>query len=164
MKEIQLTQGKVALIDEADADLIEGYGWYAYRSPKNGEYYAQANVRRDQSRYTTIKMHRLIAAAESGEQVDHANHNGLDNRRSNLRRCTQSQNQANARKRKDSSGWKGVHFVKSSRVWRTRIQVRGRRILVGDFKNPEDAATAYNFAAAEHFGEFACFNLAKENQ
>jgi len=96
--------------------------------------------------------------AQTGQQVDHINHNPLDNRRCNLRLCTNGQNTANARKHKDgiTSQFKGVSWDKYAQSW--CVQVQGSR--VGRFKSEMEAARAYDNAARVAFGEFAHLNFA----
>jgi len=107
-------------------------------------------------------MHKMILACSS--DVDHADTNGLNNQRLNLRPASESQNQANARKMAaTSSTFKGVDWNKETRKWRARVNVRGKRINIGYFKDEVDAATAYNFAAFEHFCEYALLNAPRPN-
>jgi hypothetical protein len=111
MKEIQLTQGKVAFVDDSDFELVNQFKWHAYRE-LGRRWYAQRNVRLSDGR-TTQSMHRFIMGLEHGDprQVDHRDRfHTLDNRRSNLR-VTVTQNQQNVGKRKDNtSGFKGVYW------------------------------------------------------
>jgi hypothetical protein len=105
-------------------------------------------------------MHRQVANPPDDLLVDHINHNGLDNRRSNLRFATDSTNQQNARKSitKTTSRFKGVDFVKPTGKWRARISVAGKRLFLGSFTDELDAALAYDNAARKYFGEYACLN------
>lgn len=98
---ILLTQGKYAIVDASDYEWISLYRWYA---KKDGHtYYALASSGKK------IKMHRVILGAKEGQLTDHLNRNGLDNRRCNLRICTQSQNQANSQRSCGTSHFKGVY-------------------------------------------------------
>lgn len=106
-------------------------------------------------------MHRLILDAPAGRDVDHANMNGLDNRRVNLRLASHSQNAANQRKcrKKTLSRYKGIYYYRRrKRPWCAQIKVRGRNKHLGYFETEEEAALAYNRAALEHFGKFARLN------
>ncbi len=103
-------------------------------------------------------MHRQIMGAPAGMVVDHVNHKTLDNQRENLRVCTQSQNNANQRKTRGASRFKGVAWHKRTGKWHARIGKNGRRHHLGCFNNEALAAQAYNAAALEHFGEFALLN------
>ena len=104
-------------------------------------------------------MHRLILNAKKGEQVDHINRNGLDNRKKNLRLCSHSQNGINRPFQKNnSSGFKGVHKYKYGGKWEVSIEKGGKNFYVGVFSDKKEAALAYNKKAKELFGEFAYQN------
>ena len=109
-------------------------------------------------------MHRLIMGAQPGQLIDHKNRKGLDNQRGNLRFCTRSQNQANAKKRAGSSRYKGVTWDKHWDKWRAMIGVRSKRFHLGYFDDEDDAGRAYNRAATEYFGEFARPNVIEERE
>lgn len=102
--------GLVTWVDAADIRLIEGYKWYALRRPHTTYVYTKFWNRQAQ-KSNIIYLHRLLLGLCQGDkrQTDHRNHNGLDNRRSNLRIATQSQNCANAKKARGKSRYKGVH-------------------------------------------------------
>lgn len=156
MKKIKLTQGKFALVDNEDFEVLSNYSWVYSPDKKTG--YAHTTVRLDGKR-TTVKMHRMIMSAKKGLQIDHINHNGLDNRRSNLRECTQSQNQANMNVRStSSSGIKGVHQRKDNGRWRAHAFRNGRRVWLGHFNTAKEAAMAYNNYVLKFDGEFARLN------
>jgi hypothetical protein len=90
---------------------------------------------------------------------DHINHNGLDNRRANLRLCTPQQNSFNQRPRRNSTSiYKGVSWNSEVRKWKAEIKHNGRTISIGYFEKEQDAAIAYDDYAAELFGEFAWLN------
>jgi len=155
MREIELTRGKVSLIDDADYESVavfswyarlEGTVWYAIRKAGNGSL-------RD------IRMHRLLLGAPDGMQVDHLNGNGLDNRRENLRLCTNRENQQNRAKQSkpSSSRFKGVSYHGRGK-WQAHIRANGVFRYLGLFASEDDAALAYNVAAKEHFGDFARLN------
>ncbi len=154
MREIQLTQGKVALVDDEDYELASRFRWYVER--KANGWYARRNIRRPDGRKAKILLHRAILGAEPGVGVDHINRDGLDNRRSNLRWASTSQNGANRGLNANStSGYKGVDFQKARGCWRALIECRGRRLHLGVYATPEEAARAYDRAAVEFFGAFA---------
>jgi len=161
MKEIPLTQGKVALVDDEDFDYLNQWKWCAYEDKKNGVWYAErgtciGGVQK------TFRMHRVILGLEHGDkrQGDHSNHNGLDNRQCNLRICTSRQNQQNQRLQKSkSSQFKGVCFRKKTGRWRAYIQTKKTFKSLGCFQKEEIAALAYDMAAIREHGEFAHLNF-----
>jgi len=151
-KRIPLTQGRVAIVNNADYEGLSQHKWYATKG--GAVWYAK----RDE-RGKTVLMHQLILNPPVGTESDHINGDGLDNRRSNLRLCTHAQNQMNSRKRTNcSSQYKGVDWDKSHCKWRARIMADGKRHHLGYFDDEIDAARAYNKAAKKGFGEFAKLN------
>lgn len=151
MKTLPLSQGKVALVDDADYGQVSGFKWTALNS--NGRWYA---YRKEGKR--TVYLHRFLLQTE--QYVDHRNHDGLDNQRENLRSSSPTQNQANRRKSlHTSSRFKGVAWFKRSKCWQVHIQIAGRQTFLGNFKIEEEAARAYDRAAREKFGEFALTNF-----
>lgn len=157
--EIPLTQGKFAIVDAVDADLLE-YKWRAQRSFNT--YYAARSTHTTPQH--TERLHRTILSRIlnrellSSENVDHEDGNGLNCVRSNLRLATTAQNNRNQRRRSDSkSGFKGVFWQADKRKWRARICVNGKNRSLGYFATPEEAHEAYCKAAKELFGEFARF-------
>lgn len=106
-------------------------------------------------------MHRVIMglAPGDGRQVDHIDRNGLNNRRSNLRFATPSQNMYNASSPGNSTGFRGVEKVRGASRFNARIRVDGERFHLGSFPTAEDAARAYDAKAAEAHGEFAVLNF-----
>jgi len=159
MREIPLTQGKVALIDDADYELVSQYKWFADIS--RNTWYARTNVKRPNGSWTSLKMHRLIIGAQKGEQVDHRDRNGLNNTRANLRISTVSQNCQNKRTpQHNKSGYKGVYYesAHTHRPWRAYIKIGNKQHKIGSFATREEAAQAYNEMALKHFGEFAHLN------
>lgn len=152
--EIKLTQGRVALVDDSDLEFLLQWKWCAHR--KANTTYA---VR---SQYTcgvwkTIAMHTAITGYA---YVDHKNGNGLDNRRANLREATVLSNNHN--RRPDAGhAFKGVTPVKDR--WRARILLSGRRVSLGTFSTPEEAARAYDRAAHQQDPEFSYLNFPSEH-
>jgi len=155
VKQISLTHGFVTLVDDEDYATLVKYRWFARHS--GNSLYAQRNERGPEPR-GTVHMHRCIIGCPEGMEVDHVNHNGLDNRRSNLRICTKTQNQANRRKGRGTSKYKGVTFRHDRYRWEARIRAKGRLIQLGTFSDERSAALAYDYAAVGHFGAFACTN------
>lgn len=148
-REIPLTQGYVAVVDDEDYPELSRYNWWIVRSKKH-VYAARHEGRK------TVLMHRQIMSAPDGVDIDHANHGALDNRRCNLREATRSQNMGNAvRVVKRTSEFKGVDYRASRHRFRARIQ----RTFLGHFKTAVEAARAYNEAAIKVYGEFACLNV-----
>ena len=104
-------------------------------------------------------MHRLITNAPEGMEVDHRNHNGLDNRRGNLRTCTPTQHRQTRRPHKNTtSEYKGVWWHTQACKWQARISFRSKPIHIGVFGDEKEAAKAYNKKAKELFGKFAWLN------
>jgi hypothetical protein len=142
MREISLGHGKVMLVDDEDYDFMTQFEWRA-KKDSEGRYYAHA----------TLVAHKLLVKYSI---VDHVNGNGLDNRKENLRVATPQQNSWNRGIRSDSrTGYKGVRYIPDRDAYSVRIQVNGQRKYLGYFKDPVEAAKAYDVAAREHFGEFA---------
>jgi AP2 domain/HNH endonuclease len=163
MLRIPLTQGKVALIDDEDLPLIADYKWSASSGSakrRGAHCYSRATLPGIGPRQRWVLMHRLLLKPEPGQQVDHVNGDGLDNRRSNLRLCLHRQNQFNQRKqrRKTSSAFKGVRFCKQTGRWAAVIKIHGRNVWLRRHDTERDAALAYNAAAKRLFGEFANLN------
>jgi hypothetical protein len=150
-RHIPLTHGKSTLVDASDYDMLVGFRWRAIRVRHT--WYAHTRVTGGAEAF----MHDLIMGTRPGEQIDHRNGDGLDNRRStNLRRTTNALNQANRRRVRSSSGFKGV--TKRAGKWRAYITVGGQFTSLGSFATAPEAARAYDAAAREQFGEFAATN------
>ena len=156
---VPLTQGKTAVIDVSDGPLILIHKWFSARARVT--MYAHRTGWID-GRNVTIRMHRVIARALAGQHVDHINGDTLDNRRSNLRICTISENARNATKRKGVSMYKGVSLSNTGNRWVANIYDSGRLKFLGSFTSEEDAARAYDVAAKQIFGEFARPNFAEQ--
>lgn len=160
MKCIELTKGRVAIVDDSDFEYLAQYRWrlnqhgYAVRS--------QLVYRLDGKKSCRmVFMHRTILNPPPGFFTDHINNQRLDNRRCNLRVATKSQNGANSKCRKDNqSGLKGVGYDKRNKKkpWRAHIGQNGKFRFLGTFTNKEDAHAAYCAAAIEQYGDFARFN------
>ena len=160
MKTINLNHGKVALIDDCDLELISSFNWYA--SFMNGSWYA-INGKAE-------KMHRLIMGVTDPQvRVGHKDLDGLNNQRSNLRIVTRSQINMNRRKQPDtSSTFKGVCFDRSRQKWQANIMApktedhrsrRGRYVYLGRYDSELEAATAYDAASMNLFGEYGRVNF-----
>jgi hypothetical protein len=157
-KQIPLTKGRFALVDDADYEWLSQWKWYASEKP-NGKCYAR---RDDKQLKRAVAMHRVITNAPDGMDVDHANTDGLDNRRCNLRVCNRSQNEANNEVRtNNTTGYKGVGR-KINANYTATITINRKKIHLGSFITPEEAARAYDNKAIEIYGDFARLNFPKE--
>ena len=163
MRTIELTQGKQALVDDEDYELLMNYKWHAWQASKNGDiWYAATYFYLGNDYGRNIDMHRLLLDLDGTKlSVDHINGDGLDNRRCNLRVANQQQNMMNRRKgsKQTSSKYKGVYRKKHTHLWRAHIQYNRKDIHIGYFKDEEDAARAYDQKAIELFKEFANLNF-----
>lgn len=156
--QVKLTQGQVALVDPKDWKRIRHRKWYA--AWDKTRFYARARPdKTEDPKRPTLNMHREILKAKRSQQVDHVNQIGTDNRRSNIRLCTSKQNNQNRRKRNGCiSQYKGIQKCQDGEAWTSSITIDGTRTYLGTFETEEEAALAYNSAALEYFGEFACIN------
>lgn len=161
MKELRLTKGYVAVVDDEDYSLVAGDRWYAHvktRSDGTMRVYAKRRIKTLVG-WSMQSLHRVIMDAPDGIQVDHINGKGLDNRRSNLRMCSHAENQHNRRPQTGcTSKFKGVYWNKAGAKWMARIGVNGKQKHLGSFTSEQDAAQAYNLAAAVHYGEYGRLN------
>ena len=161
MREIPLTQGKVALVDDKDFEFLNQWKWCAYQDKKNGVWYAERGTCVDRIQ-KTFRMHRVILGLEHGDKrlCDHINHNGLDNRQCNLRICTAKQNQFNKKSALNkTSRFKGVSWHKGNKKWRATIKINGKYKNLGSFLVEEVAALAYDMVAIREHREFAHLNF-----
>lgn len=150
-REVPLSDGRVALVDDEDYSLVSGLVWTP--EERNDRVYARNIAQR-------LYMHRLLLGDPPGD-IDHENRNGLDNRRSNLRLATRSQNNLNSRRIKGSfsSRFKGVSWRKDRQWWIAYITKDGHREEIGHFTDEVVAAKARDARAVELFGEFARLNF-----
>jgi hypothetical protein len=157
MKEIPLTQGYVAIVDDNLSGEFLNHKWSAsvsIRSDGSKSVYAKRHPGGK-----AIYLHRLIMNAKNGEHVDHVNGNGLDCRKENMRICTNTENQYNKRPQSGgTSKYKGVYWEKSRSKWHASIMLNKKRFPLGRFTSEIDAARAYDAAALKYFGEFARIN------
>lgn len=163
MKEIPLTQGLVALVDDDDFEWLSQWKWCLL--PDRKTHYAGRNRRLSDGHGGVLRMHRVILDAPAGFVVDHIDHNGLNNQRNNLRLCTHRENIANNQRARGASGFRGVKLDKhrKGKPFMARIRTDGRLFHLGCFEKPEDAARAYDDAALARWGEFATLNFPKED-
>jgi len=151
--EIPLTQGQIALIDDDKYELISQYKWCAKWNKGLQGYYAGTAVYKSDGSQTTLLMHRLILGLEFGNklQVDHFNHNTLDNRLENISIKTHHENMKNKKRyRNGTSKYKGIYWDKQVGKWRTLIKINGVLKHLGYFKIEEEAARAYDKEARKH--------------
>jgi len=176
-RRIPLTQGKFAIVDPDDYEWLNKYKWHVNRGANT--YYACRNSRIGKKR-VSIKMHReifenLSATKNStlkthnyhrhigdGLVVDHINHNGLDNRKANLRPATRSQNSLNKssiKTKPSSSKYNGVSWYRRRKIWHVQIGLNGKYKFIGYFHDEIQAAKAYDTAAKKYHGDFAVLNF-----
>ena len=157
-RRIYLDEGLWTILDEKDYYRYAGFKWCI--GGDEGKFYAVRGQRIGPDDLKIVRLHRLIMDAPKGLLVDHENGDSLDNRRSNLRLATHSQNQCNRRKRKNtSSRFRGVYFRKENRKWAAFISVAGKKIFLGYFDSEIQAAKTYDEAAGKYRGEFARLNF-----
>ena len=152
---IPLTGGFTTVIDEADWPLVAPYTWCTVKQGTRYPY-AKAWAREGADR-RVIFMHRLILNAPPELQIDHKNHDTLDNRRSNLRLVTNAQNQANLRARGGTSRFRGVRWFKNR--WQAAVMFHGRLHYLGRYDDEEEAARAVDRALLAWWGDHARLNL-----
>ena len=161
-RKIKLTRGYYAVVDDVDFELVNRFTWWAHVYSR-GYTYARhtCNLGKLSGRQVngTISMHRLLMRPLIGMEVDHIDHDGLNNRRANLRLCTRSQNAMNRVSRRNSlSKYKGVTRFTPKGKWIAYITVHGQQINLGGFKDEREAAIEYNKAAIQYHKEYAHLN------
>jgi len=140
------------LVDTADYEWLITQVW---RLANVGSRAKSTRAVRKDTQYLAI----LLMNPPSGMVVDHKNHRPLDNRRNNLRVCTQGENAINVRRQKNgTSRFKGVHLCARSGKWRVQCGTRAKRVFLGHYDDEVAAARAYNEFAKREYGEFACLN------
>jgi len=157
LKVKMINTDEFVLFDNKDTSVVEGIRWHHLKSKKTNTSYARCTK-------TKKLAHEIILGKKPGLVIDHINRNGLDNRRTNLRHVTQSQNKLNSKQYKNNkSGFRGVWFDKNHNKWRASITVDGKAIKLGSFvdseRGKEQAAKAYDKAAKKKFGKFAQLNF-----
>ncbi len=151
---VTLTQSKIATIDSRDYEMISRYKWHA-EIKKHGVWYAASTIRRQDGKKRILYMHTLIMGDHPHYQMDHKDHDGLNNTRGNLRLCTWRQNQWNRIGHiKTSSRYKGVCWNSGRKKWQVAIAHK----YIGLYEDEKTAALVYNTKARELYGEFAFIN------
>lgn len=145
-KLIPLSNGEFAMVDNEDFDMVKDINW----TTNNYGYVRNASLG---------MIHRFIMTTPDELDIDHINHNKLDNRKNNLRVATRSQNIINTRPRKGTSKYKGVCWIKNNRKWLGYVNLNGKRFRLGLFTNEVECAKARDRKALELFGDFAYLNF-----
>lgn len=156
--EVLLHDGSRAIVDQEDWPLVRGRKWERF-TPSEASSYARTFTSGKQT-----AMHRILAEPPRGAWVDHADGDGLNNRRSNIRVCSPRQNAMNKGRRLPTRySYKGIGRARnrdgSEGRWKASITLNRKAIHLGYFDTDIDAARAYDDAAVKHFGEFARTNV-----
>lgn len=144
VKKIMLTQGQYTLVDDEDYEWLNQWKWYAAYFKEVDGFYARRKTTVN-GKERTLRMHRVIMDAPKGKQVDHINHNTLDNRKCNLRVVSTRQNNQN-RLGTFTSKYPGVYWNKNAGKWHVRIRVNGKQKHLGYFIDEEKAFKVYQKA------------------
>ncbi len=163
MREIEASRNMIVIIDDADYDNLSQHKWHISESKSrySSRLYAATRIAGHDGKRVKVSMHRMIMGFPPGMDVDHINHNGLDNTRSNLRICTRSENLMNQWPRTSykgkpvSSKHKGVSWSKQHGKWEAGIGVGGKYIHLGLFPAEEIAAAAYAEASGKYHAAFS---------
>jgi len=161
MKEIKLTKGKVALVDDNDYEWINQWKWYAN---KIGNTYYALRTSREDDRRVEVCMHRKILGLEFGDGLvtDHINRNGLDNQRENLRITNKAGNAHNSKLPiSNTSGYKGISWNKRDKYYETYIAINGKRIRLGYYRDIQKAIQARLRAEKKYKKEILSKELSK---
>lgn len=159
-REIPVSKGLVAIVDEEDYPEISKFTWHAR---KDGHFYYPATWVGPRKTRKYVMMHQMIMGVIPGKKIDHIDRKPLNNSRSNLRHVDHRTNCLNtAMWASNTSGYRGVSWHQVRRKWRACIGVHGKMIDIGHFSSAEDAARAYDQAAREFFGEDAFVNFPDE--
>jgi hypothetical protein len=153
MKQVPLSMGYIAFVDDEDFERVSRYKWHAHKT--RNSIHAKRDTKRPNRK--TIFLHNFILGNPApGMEIDHRDGNGLNCQKDNMRYCTHADNSKNQSKRKNNtSGYKGVFWSRGRKKWCAHITVNYKRIFIGYFDSIEDAANAYGNAALKYFGDFA---------
>ena len=144
MKEIQLTQGQAAIVDNDCFDEINHYKWFALR--RGVKFHACRRIKTDKGDRNFYMHHAIIGRPPKGYDVDHIDRNGLNNRKANLRFVTRRQNMQNLDKSNATSRYPGVYWHKAKKKWATGYYIGDKRYHIGNFDTEQDAFDAYRKA------------------
>ena len=162
IKVIPLTRGKSAIVDAEDYPMLSRVSWHT-RGSKDGKHFYAACGGHAFGEGSNL-MHRIILGLKKGEVTDHINGNGLDNRKCNLRACTQRQNMWNNRRQTGDNPFRGVYYKKRDRNWESKLSMPdGTDMFIGVFNDPKEAALAWDSKARELRGEFAVCNFPEDS-
>jgi hypothetical protein len=156
MRQLILNSGLIAQVDDEDFEKVNKFNWSARKDGNTFYATSGGNYKGVNTRKT---LHRFILNPSSEQFIDHKDGDGLNCQKSNLRICTNQQNQFNQKKRKGTSSiYKGVRARKNCKTYEVTIRENKEKKYIGSFKNEKEAALAYNKKALELFGEFARIN------
>jgi len=167
MKQVPLSREQVATVDDCDFEWLSEFKWCALWKTNTQSFYAVRHIPTgpDHPKRQLLSMHNAIWEHHNGPipdglTIDHIDRTSLNNRQSNLRIATHSQQKQNQRLRStNTSGYRGVHWDKSSGRWRSQIKIDGKQIWLGHFTDPADAARAFDVAALQRDPTFAQLNF-----
>ncbi|KAA0117852.1 hypothetical protein CIW48_26985 [Methylobacterium sp. P1-11] len=154
---LKLSDGTFATIDECDEAAVSHIVWRreAIKRASGGFYiYGRCPVKRDK-----VYLHRFLLNAKRGEYVDHVNGDGTDNRRSNIRLCSPSENNANRAAKPNKWGFRGVFWCNEHRKFRGRVMFEGRTYQTAWFPAAAEAAKARDRLASDIHRQFAVLNF-----
>ena len=158
MREIQLTRGLKAQVDDEDYEALNQFKWQANEDKYT--FYVTRSLKIVNGRRPSLRMHRVVMNAPENMEVDHKDKNGLNNQKYNLRICTKAQNHFCQKPNHNSvSRYKGVWWREDVNKWQAGITPNGKRIHLGYFVSEIEAAKSYDAKAIEVFGKFARINI-----
>jgi hypothetical protein len=148
------------IIDTEDYNKIKDYHWSLSLEKSTNRFYVMSYFKKNNKSIHSLIQRIILDIIDSNFEGDHINHDTLDNRKNNLRKCTTSNNAMNRFINKSNkSGYKGVSWQKDRKKWAAAIKVNYKSINLGRYNNKIDAAKVYNQAALKYFGEFAYLNI-----
>ena len=157
MRKLLLNRGIFAIVDDEDFYWLSQWKWYANFCIRTKSFYVVCPVKDENGKWGSIRMHRILKGSPKGMVIDHINHDTLDNRKINLRICTQSQNQKNQKiSKSNTSGYKGVSWNKGEQKWVAMISADNKRHFLGYHTTKEIAYEAYLVASKKYHKDFGC--------